>query len=171
MAMQEGRETLTKLSSKWQILNEKMALSLGQKTFQATKKELLQAIVTGFPTVNTSILNMNKEMGFLVAEGSGIISATKEKEIFEKEIKPDYEKESTLLTWNYTPGNYTVRINVNIFKKKQGLLVKLRLSSKTAGGTPGASVGHVFATPLLREHYRTLWEVIDKSLFMQKETS
>lgn len=112
---------------------------------------------------------MNKEMGYLVAEGSGIIPGNKEKEIWEKEIQPEYEKESTLLTWSYAPGNYKVRININLFKKVNGLLVKMRFSSTTT--SISASKSHTFSPPLMREHYRVLWEAIDKSLFMQKETS
>lgn len=44
MAAQEAKDTLSKLSSKWQIENEKLALSLGEKTFQATKKKFYKQL-------------------------------------------------------------------------------------------------------------------------------
>ena len=166
-----SNEALQKMTTRWQIENEKLALSLGEKTFRASKIEILKAILTGFPTKNVSILNMDKDIGYLSGEGSGIVSPEKEREIFDKIVLPEAQKEASFVPWRYVPGNYKLRININIFEKKKDVLVKMRFSATVTQSVPGQSIYHSIHPATFREHYRVLWEALDKHLFMQKESS
>ena len=162
-------ERLTNLYDRYRIENNRIQLAMGEKTFSAGKVEIIKAAITGFSDQNISILNIDKELGYVLAEGSGIITGAREKEIAITKIHPEFQ-EATGIQPVYLPGNYRVRINLNIFERGKESLVKMRLSS-VVSSAPGTPTAHQLHPDLIREHFKVLWEAIDKHLFMQKQTS
>ena len=162
-------EGIAKLNEQWRLENNRVQLAMGEKTFSAGKVEIIKAAITGFSDQNISILNIDKELGYVLAEGSGIITGAREKEIAITKIHPEFQ-EATGIQPVYLPGNYRVRINLNIFERGKESLVKMRLSS-VVSSAPGTPTAHQLHPDLIREHFKVLWEAIDKHLFMQKQTS
>lgn len=160
---------VAKLNQQWGAENSRVQLALGEKTFQAGKLDIIKAAVTGLADRNVSVLNLDRETGYVLAEGRGIVSGEREKAIFESGAKPAFERE-TGIPWRYVPGNYTIRINLNIFERGKESLVKMRLSSSVSSNS-NVPTAHNLYPDLMREHFRILWEAIDRNLFLQTEGS
>jgi hypothetical protein len=166
------RDTMEKITAEDLNKNKETALALGQRTFDLPIKILMKACVTAFSNKNLSVTNLDKEMGFIIAEGGSLLSPEKEKEIMTKRIKL-LNKEHGLITFTYKPGNYTTRANVNLFEKgDKRTLAKMSFSIRVQPVNAPNAIGVYEAPPkeLLPVWYQEMWDEIEKAIFMQRET-
>ena len=57
--------------------NSQIALAMGQRTFEVSKTVLLKAIMAAFANKNFSVSNVDREVGFIVAEGQEFLDKGK----------------------------------------------------------------------------------------------
>jgi hypothetical protein len=165
-------ETMEKVTAEDLNKNKETALAIGQRTFDLPAKLLMKACVTAFSNKNLSVTNLDKEMGFIIAEGGNMLSPEKEKEIMTKRIDR-LNKEYAFISWTYKPGNYTLRVNMNLFEKgDKRTLAKMNFSVRVQPLNTPNSIGTYEAPPneLLPVWYQQMWDEIEKSIFMQRET-
>lgn len=165
-------ETMEKVSAADAEKNKQTVLAMGQRTFDVSVKILMKACVIAFSNRNFSVANMDKEMGFIVAEGGNILSPEKEREMMTKRMER-LNKESSFMTWTYKAGNYTTRVNMNMFKKGDAkTLAKMSFAVRVQPLNNPNSVGTYETIPqeLLPIWYQEVWDEIEKSIFMQRET-
>ena len=114
-----------------QIKNKQTALAVGQRTFDVSKKKLMKSFITAFSNKNLAVMNVDKELGFMVAEGPEFLDPAKVKKIGQGRIER-LNKDTFPGAFAYLAGNYTLRITVNFFEKGENrtedLLIKSHLS-------------------------------------------
>jgi hypothetical protein len=150
-----------------QAENEKISVAIGERSFEGDELAVLKAAITGLGNMNLSVITLDRDLGLLVAEGASPFSTDKEKELTES-----YRQrltETTGLKTVYMPGNYTLRITLNIFDTGGGVTrAKIGITSITQGESPAK--GHNLSPGLFRELHREIWLSIDKELFIQSNT-
>jgi len=149
------------------IKNKQTAMSVGQRTFDVSKKILMKAFITAFSNRNLAVMNMDKELGFMVAEGAEFIDPAKIKKLGEERIAR-LNKHSFQGAFIYTAGNYVLRITVNLFEKgKNRTLAKMGFTSVTV-----ATAIHKYdgvPSEFLPVYYEEMWDELEKALFVQRE--
>ncbi len=108
---------LEKITAEDKAKNEQIALASGQRTFDVPKKNLMKAIITAYANKNLTVKNVDKELGFIVAEGGEFVDAAKVKQISMQGRIARLNEASFAGAFIYTPGNYTVLSTVTIFEK------------------------------------------------------
>ncbi len=147
--------------------NKQTTLAMGQRTFDLPLKKLMKAIISAFTNKNLSVITLDKEIGYMVAEGGEFLDPDKVKKIMENRIKR-LNDASFAGAFIPTPGNYTVRSTVNLFKKGENkTLVKLGFTSKVEGNMPRKY--HTTASGVLPAWYEEIWAEIERSIFIQRE--
>jgi hypothetical protein len=150
------------------IKNEQTVLAVGQRTFEVSKKKLMKAFINAFSSKNLAVINMDKELGFMLAEGGEFIDSAKIKQLGEERVAR-LNKSTFPGAFIYLAGNYTVRITVNLFVKGENrTLAKIGFTSVTQSTAPNKYDG--VPSEFLPVYYEEIWAEIEKAIFMQRET-
>lgn len=161
---------LNKIAEEDRVENQHIFLSMGERTFDVDKITLIKAFITTFTNKNIAVVNVDKEIGYLMAEGSGFLSPQKYKEIGMENVERLNERTSKYgFRWEYTPGNDTQRFTVNLFDKgKNCTTAKVGISNQIIGNQQIKN--HELPSMMLSAFYEELWRELEKSLFIQRET-
>jgi len=161
---------LNKISAEDRIKNQHIFLSMGERTFDVDKINLIKAFITTFTNKNIAVVNMDKEIGYLLAEGSGFLSPQKYKEVGMGNVKRLNERTGKYgYRWTYTPGNDSQRFTINLFDKGENrTMAKVGVSSKISGNQQIKK--HELNPNMLTAIYDELWRELEKSLFIQRAT-
>ncbi len=153
------------LSSERRIENQQIFLSIGERTFDVDKSKLIKAFIATFSDKNIAVVNLDKEVGYLLAEGGGLLPPDKHKEIGMAIIKEQNEK--TSVTWQYTPGATTEVFTVNIYEQGENRTkAKVGISHKAMNNTQAAYLEPI--PIMLTALFEELWSGLEKSLFIQR---
>jgi hypothetical protein len=161
---------LEKITAEDRAKNEQIALASGQRTFDVEKKMLMKAIISAYANKNLTVTNVDKELGFIVAEGGEFVDPAKAKQIAKDGRLARLNEAAFPGAFVYMPGNYTIRSTINIFEKgEKRNLVKLRFTSRVEGNSPVK----YDATPseMLSVWYEEMWAEIEQAIFIQRETT
>jgi hypothetical protein len=149
------------------ITNKQTALAVGKRTFDVSKKKLMKAFITAFSNRNLAVMNMDKELGFMVAEGGEFIDPAKIKKLGEERIQR-LNKSAFPGAFVYMAGNYMLRITVNLFEKGENrTLAKMGFTSVTQSTAQQKFDG--VPSEFLPVYYEEMWAEIEQSIFMQRE--
>ena len=161
---------LNKISEEDRIENQQIFLSMGERTFDIDKINLMKAFITTFTNKNIAVVNMDKEIGYLLAEGSGFLSPQKYKEVGMENVERLNERTGKYgARWTYTPGNDSQRFTINLFDKgKNRTTAKVGISNKVSGNQQIKQ--HELPPMMLTAIYEELWRELEKSLFIQRAT-
>ena len=160
------------LQTSWQKRNESVHLAVGEREIAADEDTIIKGIITASSEINMSVTNLDTNIDFIIIEGSGIISGEIEKRIAEEEVIPEMN-EASGIRYKYLPGNYKIRANISLYERDEfNTLVKMRISSTVnASSDTGGGLIHELPTPYLKEHYKVIWEAIDRNIFIEREST
>jgi len=134
-----------------------------------SKIKLMKAFITAFSNKNLTVINMDKELGFMVAEGGEFIDAERAKQISTAGRIARLNEASYPGAFIYMAGNYTLRSTVNLFEKGENrTLVKLGFNTRIEGNAPQKYEGS--PSELLTVWYEEMWAEIEQAIFIQRET-
>jgi len=161
---------MDKLKKENRIKNKQIYLSMGERTFDVNEITLMKALVSAFNNKNIAVKNIDKDIGFLSAEGRGFLSPEKQKEIsIRKLAKLNKISNKNGYTWHNTPGNNIKMFSANFFSKgKNRTTVKVGVSQTVFGNA--SSTNHEMNPETLAAIYEELWRELDKSLFLLHTT-
>jgi len=163
-----GNAAVEAIISEDKITNKQTALAIGQRTFDASKTQLMKAIITAFSNKNITITNLDKEIGFMVGEGGEFLDPKKAKELGEKRTERINQK-AGFTAYHYVAGNYTLRITVNLYKKVENrTLAKMGFNTVVMSAPNQPKYDETIAE-MLPAYYKVMWNEIEQSLFIQRE--
>ena len=155
--------------------NEQLALSMGERNFDAPKAEVMRAIIIALANKNMSVTNLDKEMGFVTADGHSIIDPMVERQIYMKDFA-ECKQEYPDISQKYTPGMLRVRITGTVSALTgKTCLAKVGVTSANANAVQDSQHKIIarynsMYPGLTAETYRVFWEAVDKALFIQEGT-
>jgi hypothetical protein len=162
-------ETINIAAAEDRTKNAQISLAMGERNFDAEMQPLLKSFLTTFSQFNMAVLNIDQDIGYMVAEGDAPIDP----DTYETLAKRNVDRLNEIIgseTWVYTPGNFTVRATVNIIEKQDNLLTaKVGFSANVSGDYQAKS--HELPYFFTEAMYTRLWAEIDKQLFIYQETS
>ena len=157
------------IGNKYKAENRTIHMSMGEKTVQGNTLEIIKGLLAGMGDLNANVSNIDKDIGFVTASGRQFISTDVERRLLQPMLE-EWTK-GTGIRYIYTPGNYEVTINFSVYEYDEAndtSKVKIRIAQKvdpTAGGAV-----HEMYPAILREHYRLVWEVLGKHVFIEAQT-
>ena len=151
------------------ISNKQTALAIGQRTFNTSKIQLMKAIITAFSNRNLTIMNLDKELGFMVGEGGEFLDPKKAKELGQKRIERINQKAGFTAAYNYAAGNYTLRVTVNLYEKREKKVLAKMGFNTVVMSVPNQPNYDETVAELLPSYYEVMWKEIEQSLFIQRE--
>jgi hypothetical protein len=155
------------LWNQWSIENKKQNTALGEKVYDKVPKTVISAIITGVSSTGLTIKNIDRESGFVLAEGPLPISLEKETELGEEMVRK-LRRVAPSRLWRATTGTAVHSFTFNVLKTGDNKTkVKLRISS-VAVKLAAENVYHGIYPPILVEEFRVVWEGIEKQLFLDE---
>jgi hypothetical protein len=156
--------------------------SMGQRTFDVSQGKLIKALINAFSEKNLTVLTLEKDAGFIMAEGPQFLNTKTLLRLHnERNTKLNSQVGNPVATTPWSIPNVSLRVAANLYEKEGGkTLVKLKVSSIYKNcfyfpkGIPKEEKTveqncPVFPT-MASLWYQQLWDEIEKSIFMQRET-
>lgn len=163
------QSALQEADQKYQLQNQTLTLSLGERNFDFNQQLVIKALVTSFGQYNMAVLNIDSDVGYLVAEGDPLVAPEELKMLAEGHIAYLNELTDGGNPWRYVGNNMVMRATVNIFEREDDFVtVKVSFSNKVTSNT--AVVSNAIFSDLLEAMYKNLWADLDKQLFILQET-
>ena len=160
---------LTDLAAEDRVQNNEIALSRGERVFDAPSLTVIKAFITTFSQFNMSVVNLDKEVGYIFAEGDMPVSPEELKELGLANIARLNER-TTGAIWQYAGNNMTVRVTVNLFEKEKDVITAKMGVSSRQNAQPGVIVKNELPPSFTDAIYTSLWSEFDKQLFMFQGT-
>ena len=159
-----------------------VASSTQQRTFDLSKDSLIKAFINAFSNKNLTVLTLERGVGYMMSEGhqfldtNALINLARERDNqFNKEF-------GTGSLFNYALPKVNLRVTVNLYEKgKKRTLVKIKINPSHQNcmvcgdgickDRPGWEEKSCPPSPtMVSMWYQQLWDEIEKSIFMQRET-
>tara|TARA_R110002072_G_scaffold190999_2_gene347863 strand:+ start:2624 stop:3193 length:570 start_codon:yes stop_codon:yes gene_type:complete len=154
------------LQDEYRVENQQTNLAMSTRSFDVDKGRLIKAFIDTFSRKNIAVVNLDKEIGYLLAEGTGFLPPDKHKELGLAYVAELNRR--TSVQWNYTPGVTTTVFTVNINEvTKNRTRAKVGLSNKASAKQHAAYYSEEYP-PFTRARYEELWAELEKSLFIQR---
>lgn len=154
------------LMAEWGRRNKQQHQALGEKIYTKDYEMVFTAIITGLADAGLSVRNMERQSGYILAEGPSPLSA-EEQVAYGKEICKELNKVSPRV-WQPSPGNATKAATITIKRfKDRETKVKIRISNINIHGNSRTTYYSSYP-PLLEAEYRKLWEAIEKQIFLDE---
>jgi hypothetical protein len=159
---------LSEIAAEDRVANKQIALAKGERTFETSSLVLMKAFITTFAQFNMRVVNLDKELGYILAEGETPISPEKYKELGMRNVDRLNERSSSS-AWTYLGSNTEKSITVSIFEKQDNLVTaKMGISNKVLTN----AILKINETPpwFTEEIYTSIWTELDKQLFILQGT-
>jgi len=162
----KSEDQVRALWAKWGERNQQQHIALGERVFDKDFDLVFTGIVTGLSDIGFSIKNMERQSGYILAEGPTPLSAEEEQAISEQMVNEINAVSPT--RWNVRLGNATE--SVTIVVKRQGAdqcKVKMRLAVVAVDGNYKAKHSASYP-PRLEAEYRKMWQAIQRQIFLDQ---
>ncbi len=161
-----------------------LSTSLGQRTFDTQPENLIKAFTTAFSNKNLTVLTLEQGAGFIMAEGPQFLKTNVLLKIYGERNNNTNSQMGNSLGYIFPIPIDTLRVTVNFYKKEKGLtIVKMKINTVLKncitfdGGNPVIMESSNLnpsrcpqSSTMVSMWYQQLWDEIEKSIFMQRET-
>lgn len=155
------------LIAQWGSENEKQTLALGERIFDKNFDHVFTSCVTGMASAGLSVKNMERQSGYILAEGPDPVPLEKRKVLAQGQVD-ELNRVSSGLTWSPSYGNSTLAVTLTLLNlNRNQTKIKMRISIVNIKSTAKNTYYSVYP-PLYAEDYIGLWRVIEKQLFMDE---
>ena len=153
-----------------------------QRTFDLSKDSLIKAFINAFSNKNLTVLTLERGVGYMMSEGrqfldkNALINISRERNNqFNKDL-------GSASIFKYAIPKVNLRVTVNLYEKeKKRTLVKIKINPSHQNcmlcgdgickDVSGLEEKYCPLSPtMVSLWYQQLWDEIEKSIFMQRET-
>lgn len=165
---QEGlAKGMAEIEAEDRARNEEVALAMGQREFDVDRATVFKALIAAFSSKNMAVVNLDKDAGYLLAEGTNILPAAKLEQLG-KENVARLNKKFGAGRFQYVGMNSVVRVVVNIFEiDAKRTRIKMGLSNTITGNYQVKC--HELPPSFTTAFYEELWREIDRAMFITQE--
>ena len=159
---------LTEIMQEYRIKNQQILSTMGEREYDTDKFKLIKATIDMFSNKNTAVITIDKELGYLLAEGSGFMSPEKFKEIGMQNIE-ELNRRIRGSHFVFSPGNDNLRFSINFFG--QGInktRIKVGISSTVKAYQQGIII-HELPPSMTLATYNEFWSELEKEIFIAEE--
>ena len=162
----QSREKERELWAQYGEENARQHQALGERVYDKNFDLVFTAIVTAFADMGFSVKNMERQSGYILAEGPSPLPPDQEVALIQPMI--DELNRVSPQTWTAQPGNSTQAVTITILKLGKGN-TKVKMRCVTIGVSGNYStVYHAIYPPLLQAYYQTLWRGLEKQIFLDE---
>lgn len=179
-----GHRGMLALANEDQALAKKTSLTLEQRTFDTSLPILMKAFVNGFANKGLTVLTLEKDSGFMMAEGPEFLDYASLVKVKQDRDTRWNSKLGGLGMAGYALPDVVLKIVVNLYEKGSNkTLARMKINSEVQA-CMHPEFGNVVKMELPKKFhsdcppsptmttlwYQQLWDEIEKSIFMQRET-
>lgn len=159
-------EKVRALWSEWGNRNKQQHIALGERVYQKDFDLVFTAVVTGLSDLGLSIKNMERQSGYILAEGPTPLSAEEETRIGQEMV--DQINQVAPTKWYVTPGNATKAATITLKRIADGQTkVKMRIANVAIHGNYTSRYYSTYP-PLLQAEYQKMWQTIERQIFLDE---
>jgi len=163
--VKSAEEKISVLQEEWKQKNDKYALSDGQRVFAKDYNKVFSSVVTALSGLGLPVKNMERQSGYIFAEGNSPLPPEKAREIGQEAA--NLLSETTGLNHVYSPGLYTYAVTTIVSQiSPTSTSVKMRLSF-TANVATRPKLTEVYPRAY-SETQRYIWEKLDGQIFLDE---
>ncbi len=161
-------KALLALSSEWEDTNKQQNIALGERVYQRDFDLVFTAVVTGLSDLGLAIKNMERQSGYILAEGPTTLS-TEEENRFAQEAAAQARQGSSMWSRTYvTLGNGTLATTITLKRIADGhTKVKMRIAVVALSG-PATNKYYGVYPPWLQAEYQKMWQALDRQIFLDE---
>jgi len=157
---------VTALWSQWGEENKRQHQALGERIYDKDYDLVFTATVTAFADMGFSVKNMERQSGYILAEGPSPLSAEREAEIGQRMVETINQVSPR--KWFVTPGNATKAATMTIIRLgEKRTKVKMRVSTVAVGGDYSTKFYSIYPSTLEAE-YQQMWRGLEKQIFLDE---
>lgn len=157
-------EKVDDLWSQWGEENKRQHLSFGERIYVNAYDQVFTSAITAMADIGFSVKNMERQSGYLLAEGPNPLPIEEQKALSQKMV--DEINRVSRTQWFVQLGNANHAATLTIIKLPDGRTkVKLRFVTVAIQGNYSTRY-HSIYPPLLEADYRYIWGALEKQLFL-----
>jgi len=179
-----GHHGVATLGNEDLVRSKQTSLTLEQRTFDVSDAKLIKAFINGFSNKGLIILTLEKDAGFIMAEGAEFLDYGSLLTVKNERNQRWNKRMGGLGMAGFALPDVTLKITVNFYKKnKNKTLVKMKINPiiQTCMHPEFEQIVKLPSNPKMISEcppsptmvslwYQQLWDEIEKSIFMQRET-
>lgn len=180
-----GHSGVVALANEDRALLKQASLALEQRTFDVSEAKLIKALVNGLSNKGLIVQALEKDAGFMMAEGPEILDYNTLLNVKNERNNRWNSKLGGLGMAGYALPDVILMVTVNFYSKgADKTLVKMKINPvvqtcmhpefgeivKLPSGTPKMLSECPPSPTMVSLWYQQLWDEIEKSIFMQRET-
>ncbi len=180
-----GRSGVVSLANEDRAMIKQTSLTLEQRTFNVSEAKLIKALVNALSSKSLIVQTLEKDAGFMMAEGPEILDYNTLLSVKNERNARWNAKQGGLGMAGYALPDVILKVTVNFYSKGvDKTLVKMKINSvvqtcmhpefgeivKLPIGTPKMPAECPPSPTMVSLWYQQLWDEIEKSIFMQRET-
>jgi hypothetical protein len=145
--------------------NKKQNMAFGERLYDKSFDLVFSAVITGLSDIGLSVKNMERQSGYIFAEGPMPLSPV-EQQKYGEEVSAELNKVSPQ-HWTPLIGNAVHSFTINVLKSAHNQTkVKLRISTVNVSG--GSSVYASIYPPEFEALYRLAWQALERQIFLDE---
>jgi len=154
------------LFSDWGEQNKRQNQMLGERVYDKDSGLVFTAFITGLANMGFVVRNMERQSGYILAEGPLPISIEEEAKIG-KSMSDELNSVSNR-GWKATPGNCKIGVTVTILPlgKKQ-TKAKVHIAMAELRSQAAIQYSQLYP-PIIDAAYKAIWPAIDKQIFLDQ---
>lgn len=162
--------------SEYRVRNKQIALAMGKRKLDFPPNQVIKAIIVAASDNNMTVVNLDKDLGFMLIEGHGFLSDEEGMKICNEVVKrqnlelPDGWEQSC------AGNNADIKLTGSVDSKDgRSSLVKIGLSTSntaTIRGLDDSVIGEYNdqMPEKVQREYELFWQALDRALFVQENT-
>ena len=164
LGMSDAKERA--LWAQWGDENKRQHQAFGERVYDKDYDTVFTAIITAFADMGFSVKNMERQSGYILAEGPCPFSAEKEVEIGQRMV--DELNQVSPRVWHVTPGNATKAATMTVVRlADKRTKVKMRFSTVGIAGNYSSRYYSTYP-PLLQAEYEHMWRGLERQIFLDE---
>lgn len=153
------------LFTAWGEENKRQNQTFGERVYDKDFDLVFTAVITGLADIGFSIRNMERQSGYILAEGSSPLSDEERNRHAEAMVQ---ELNRVSAGWYAAPGNAKKAATITVLRFGNGRTkIKMRISLADVK-TNASSIYSGMYPPILEAEYRVTWRALERQIFLDE---
>lgn len=154
------------LFTAWGEENKRQNQAFGERVYDKDFDLVFTAVITGLADIGFSIRNMERQSGYILAEGPSPLSDEELNRHAEGMVQ---ELNRVSAGWYATPGNAKKAATITVLRFGNGRTkVKMRISTADIKTNNASTIYSGTYPPILESEYKATWRALERQIFLDE---
>ena len=165
--MKANNESFAAVCARWGEENHRQHQAFGERVYDKDFDSVFSAVVTAFSDSGLAVKNMERQSGYILAEGPSPLPASQARKLAQESC--DEVNKVCSLKYLPTPGNNTISVTITvILMGEHKAKMKMRIVNTDIHADPRAERHFESYPPTLEAEYQFIWRALEKQIFLDE---